>query len=652
MNIRLSTTNNFHNKDNRAPLKPDRDGNPSNLYAYGAYNNVTMPVGVIVKHVTSGKTFCVAALTTNWRKGENFQSAQIMGVDFDQSPGVDALLADSFVRDHAFLVYPTPSHTEAAPRSRILFALDTPITDQDQYRLLIKRLMHRFSIPVDDACKDTVRQFHGSDLMGWKANETAVLPISILEGLPSHPDELKPTLARREPTPVRDEPTRRRAEAYGRAAKEGILKEALATPANVGQRHAAFNAAAMNLIARVKGGWYGMENVESDLEWLGRQMGEDEKEVMASIGGAWAKAEPLDFVLPENGNHAASEPQRAPTQERHGEPEVAAPSVLWRTSVEMQRTYRESFTTPRTNGTMPLIFPLKALRSFGGFACVLDAGVLVGVVGMSGGMKTSFLETITDAWRQMDANDVLWWGTEWSPEGMSVRAVQRYGGANYSDKQMHDLWLIEEQQGIPPNARLGFPLPNHVIEASKKASEIIESWAGVNHQIAEPVTDVNTLLVLFAERIQRLREQGRKVRVCVWDYVQLLDLYSARTESEKITTLLGKLKMFAIEHQVVGLVASQVTKASSGAAKAGDDVLQAESGQHFRSDKFNLVLTLNPVYEGKLMTNRGVINVAKNSTGKTGVQTVFIDPSKFKWIDKAVPDSQQVKAEDIDDVEF
>jgi hypothetical protein len=652
MNIRLSTTNNFHNKDNRAPMRPDKDGNPSNLYAYGAYGNVTMPIGVLVKHVTSGKTFCVAALTKNWRHGDNFQSAQIMGVDFDQSPGVDALLADAFVRDHAFLVYPTPSHTEEAPRSRILFALDTPITDQDQYRLLIKRLMHRFNMPVDEGCKDTVRQFHGSDLMGWKANETAVLPLSVLEGLPPHPDELKPPIVRREPTPINDDAARRRAEAYGKATKEGIIADAIATPANVGQRHAAFNEAAMNLIARVKGGWYGMENVEADLRWLGQQMGEDEKEVEASIRGAWSKATAYDFALPENGNHAASEPQRAPAQQRHGEPDVVAPAVIWRTSAETQQRYRDSFDKPRTNGTMPLVVPFKALHPFGGYARILDVGVLVGVVGMSGGMKTSFLETFTDACRQREETDVMWWGNEWTPDGMASRAVQRYGGARVDDKLMHDLWLIESEQGVPIEQRYGKALPMSVERESKKISGIIESWAGQNHQIEDPVTDINVLLALFAEQIKYLREHGRKVRMCVWDYVQLLDLYSARTESEKITTLLGKLKMFAIEHQVVGFVASQVTKQSSGAAKAGDDVLQAESGQHFRSDKFNLVLTLNPVYEGKLLTNRGVINVAKNSTGKTGVQTVFIDPSKFKWIDKAVPENQQVKQEDIDDVEF
>ena len=45
------------------------------------------------------------------------------------------------------------------------------------------------------------------------------------------------------------------------------------------------------------------------------------------------------------------------------------------------------------------------------------------------------------------------------------------------------------------------------------------------------------------------------------------------------------------------------------------------------------MLTLNPIYDGKLLTDKGYINVDKNSIGRTGAVEVFIKPSHFKWLD-------------------
>lgn len=665
--IKLSVSSNFHNKENRGQMRvvDVSTGEKSNAWAHGAFSNATMTPPKIAMHITSGKAICISALKTNWRKSDNFVSSQLMGVDFDQSPGVEALLDDPFVHDHAFLLYPTPSHTPDAPRSRVLFALDVPITDAALYTKLLKRLMHRFQVPVDESCKDVARVFYGSDKAGWVLHEQAVLSIADLEALPPHPDELKPRLVERQATAITDYDTRKRAEKYALGAKQRIIDEALATPAGHDQRHAAFNKAAMEAIAKAKGGWPGFESIDADLRWLGQQMGRDDDEVERSIKGAWSKAEPDALVLSDRGTPAPA-PYQAPEPpdfEPIEPPDFDAPplpptpvetpqSVIWRTSDDSMTRYRERLRRPRTDGSMPLIFPFKSLWGFGGAARIVDVGILVGIVGMSGGMKTSFLECVTEPWRQMDANDGLWWGTEWSWEKMGDRAIQRHGGAAKDQMSLHELWLIEEAQGIPPAQRNGVRLPDSVIAHSEEVSRIIESWPGKNHQMDEPITDLELLLERSGVRIDLLRAAGRKVRYYVWDYMQLLDLYSAKNEADKNTTLLGKIKLFCIEKALIGLVASQVTKNSTSVAKNGDDVLQAESGQFFRSDKFNLVLTLNPVYDGKLMTDRGVINVAKNSDGKTGLQTVFINPSRFKWMDKKVPEDQQVRREDIDDVEF
>lgn len=661
--IRLSVSQYFREKDNLAPVRWSKKREQmDNLWAMGAFSNATMPPLAIVKHLTDGKAICIAALKKNHRHADNFTSAQLMGIDIDVSPGIDALLEDRFVRDHAFLLYPTPSHTDAAPRSRILFSLDTPITDIPCYVRLIKRLMHRFAVPVDDKCKDVVRIFYGSLKSGHRTNLAAVLPLAVLEALEPHPDELKPEREPLTETVIRDYSERKRAEKLALGLKQTIIDKALAVPSGHGERHGAFNDAVMKLIS--KRHWAGLENVEADLRWLGQQMGRDDDEIRRSIEGAIAKNEHDPFVMPGapavtangngngNGKHHEPVPPEPPPlpdtieppPEEVGATLVAPPApsndVVWRTSDEAMQRYRERLTTARVDAVAPLVMPFKCLWRFSGAARILDAGLLVGVIGMSGGMKTSFCECLTEPWRQRGAHDVLWWGTEWTWEKMADRAVQRHGGVSKTELELHHLWLLEEARN-EKNERFGVRLPDHMVERSAHVSRIIESWAGKTHQLEQPISDVERLLDVSSQRIDELHRQGRNVRVCVWDYAQLLDLWGVKNEAERISTVLGKLKLFCTEHRVNGIVASQVTKSSSHAAKTEGDVLEAESGQFFRSDKFNLVLTLKPTYEGRAIKDRGVINVAKNSDGMTGVETVFINPSRFQWLDKVVPESQR-----------
>lgn len=635
--LALSISQHFFNKQNNAPEKPDRDGNPSRLWAFAAFDNVLWTPEQIIGHIRAGKAICVAATTNNHRKGDYFKSAQIMGVDFDKGPGVIQLLNKPLVDEHAFLVYATASSTDAAPRSRALFALDAPITDALEYRKLVKRLLLAFEVEnVDDQCKDTVRIFYGS--AGKKISDVphAVLPVEVLERLPPHPDELEkppPDVPIRliEPT---DKTGMTRLEAYARSAKENILNDLALLPDGNDMRHGAINAAVMKLAAFSKGGWCGVDGWENDIRQLGRQWGRANQEIEASITGAYQKADPRPQALPDTPeppkvsvqSFATPEPEPPPP------PDQAPPvQVGWHTSAESMRRYRERLSMARTDGKLPLPFPFKALHEFGGFCRVLAPGVMVGVVGMSGGMKTSFVETITDSWKQMDANDVLWYGPEWNWEKMADRAVQRYGGANMTDVMMHELYLQEQARGLI--VRDGKPLPKGVYDESIRISHEIEKWAGMNHYIEQMDVDIDELLIGSAQRLADAKAMGRNIRVAVWDYLQLMDMRSARSEQERITTILGRLKAFCVENGLVGMVASQVTKTASSETKENQKLLTSEAGQFFRGDKFNLVLTLNPIYDGKLLTDKGYINVDKNSIGRTGAVEVFIKPSHFKWVD-------------------
>lgn len=306
--------------------------------------------------------------------------------------------------------------------------------------------------------------------------------------------------------------------------------------------------------------------------------------------------------------------------------------VNWKSSDESLDYYKTSL--EQAVGFTPIVFPYRSLWEFGGYARVVVPGLLITVVGMAGGMKTAFVEMLTERWRQKDPNDVMWWGTEWDWMNMSDRAIQRYGGASLEQKALHTLWLHEVRDGKPIDERMGRELPAALIERSKLLADRIKAWPGKNYMTEEIVSDLDLLLEAQADQINDLRTRGRSVRFCVWDYLQLLDLSGAHSESERLSNVLGKLSTFGARHHVVGLTASQVTKNAAYAAKKEEESLHAESGQNFRSDKPKLIITLRPKQIGDTIATTAEIVVDKNNAGRTGKKLVRIDPAHYKWLDE------------------
>lgn len=632
MKVALSISQYFHNKENRAPLR-----NGSNQYAYGAFKNVVMDSDGIIRHVTSGKALCVAALTKDWRNGDNFKSAQLMGVDFDSGPDVDGVLSDELANEYAFLVYATPSSTPDAPRTRALFLLDAAISDAGEYKRLLKRLLLHFERnDIDQQCKDAVRLFYGSDLPGYSAVRSAVLPLAVLESLPPHPDEAERVIVTA-PAPRVAISDHDRLHRYADVALQRILDTLAST---VSHRNDALNKAAFAAGRFVGALWSGLDygSVEAALYQAAVSNGYVSKD-----GEAAARA-----TIRSGLNKGKANPKEPPVDRRPAQPSARTngqapapavpppPPVAWKTSIDSMVAYRTTLHKAKPTSGVPLLFPYKVLHDSGGFCRIIPPGIMIGVVGLSGGMKTSFVETITDKWRQM-GHHILWWGPEWDWEQMGARAIQRYGGASIEQKLLHDLWLTEEALNVPEGKRHGRHMGRDLVQRSETISYTIENWPGQSHYIENMNIDIDGLLDACHDRVTTLAAEGTHIRVAVWDYVQLLNMRSVRTEAERITQVLGLLKGFCVEHKIVGVVASQVTKAAGSVVRDGSDTLDAESGQFQRSDKFNLVITLNPVYQGSLLTNRGLVRVAKNSIGKPLTKTVYIDPSKFLWLDKEAP---------------
>lgn len=99
----------------------------------------------------------------NWRTSANYLLGQHLGLDFDtgdKRSTIPHLLRDPFIARHAAIIYTTPSHTPDSPRARVVFLLDTPIQQANNYALASTALLWMFGT-ADRQCKDAARFFYG-----------------------------------------------------------------------------------------------------------------------------------------------------------------------------------------------------------------------------------------------------------------------------------------------------------------------------------------------------------------------------------------------------------------------------------------------------------------------------------------------------------
>lgn len=133
-----------------------------------------------------------------------FATSQSIWVDIDKNNiPIDRLVTNPFISAFASFAYSTSSSTPSAPKSRVVFFLDNPVTDALLYRQLIEtlwaeitksnRVCDDFVIALDPSCKDSCRKYCGSrnahswwvnvnykNETGWGVNGWAITPLDIL----------------------------------------------------------------------------------------------------------------------------------------------------------------------------------------------------------------------------------------------------------------------------------------------------------------------------------------------------------------------------------------------------------------------------------------------------------------------------------------
>lgn len=102
-----------------------------------------------------------AELSSDNRKDANFVSRELIMVDIDSGMTIPELLENDFYNEFGAGFYVTPSHTWEHHRFRIMFRLETPLTDAARLRRVNRGLIRVFA-QADVSCKDPTRLFYGT----------------------------------------------------------------------------------------------------------------------------------------------------------------------------------------------------------------------------------------------------------------------------------------------------------------------------------------------------------------------------------------------------------------------------------------------------------------------------------------------------------
>lgn len=137
-----------------------------------AFKNVELDLIEIVNAIYLGHAY--TAWMDGKRNKQNFTCAQHIAVDLDTRDyrsSFDCLSEHPFVRQYGAILHTTPTHTPQAPKARVIFLLDEPITTLTGYELAIETIYAQFD-GADTSCVDGARFFFGNGKLS-ETNDTS-----------------------------------------------------------------------------------------------------------------------------------------------------------------------------------------------------------------------------------------------------------------------------------------------------------------------------------------------------------------------------------------------------------------------------------------------------------------------------------------------
>ncbi len=115
----------------------------------------------LANYINEGYAFWAKCEQNKTRNKKNFISSQLLVLDFDKGYSLKESYENDFIKEHATIIYTTPSHTDKQNRFRVIFELELPIKNKDDYEDATRGLLKKFP-QADASCSDCSRFFYGS----------------------------------------------------------------------------------------------------------------------------------------------------------------------------------------------------------------------------------------------------------------------------------------------------------------------------------------------------------------------------------------------------------------------------------------------------------------------------------------------------------
>jgi hypothetical protein len=249
----------------RGKMPVDSDGPAWAAFHKSFCHERTTARGLAVE-VYRGWAFC--PVYNGRRKKENFVGAHHLAIDFDsgdERSSLDYLAQQELINWFASFAYTTPSHTPEHPKARVVWVLETPVTDIDRYELLFRAMLAEFPW-ADQGVKDGLRLFYGSPGCTVWAN-WSILGEGTVNYLVERYEKEQAHLAAAAPPVIRvrlGETSPR----FLQAAAEKLLDNVREAPD--GEKHTRLNRTAYVFGGYVAGGYYDENDVRGWLQAIAR----------------------------------------------------------------------------------------------------------------------------------------------------------------------------------------------------------------------------------------------------------------------------------------------------------------------------------------------------------------------------------------------
>lgn len=318
--------------------------------------------------------------------------------------------------------------------------------------------------------------------------------------------------------------------------------------------------------------------------------------------GGWTEKAPVHRPTSE----VVSEP---PTQER--------PSDMFISQAQVARDWIEYLRDLSRKPDAAVMWnPFPHLHEFGGLAKFMVEGMVMLILGNTGGKKSILLENMLD---QMNIGGQWGFliGGEWTPHLSGAKAIQRHGGAAIEELFEDSVARSMKMRGLPVTD-VKVLTDAKRLQSQQVASALTKMPGDTIHFNSKySQLGFSTILENVAREIVIQREVMKKtVTYVALDYAQYYtdeNTYKGQNIPEHILTA---FKLFCVNMRVCGFVTSQITKVAQKEAAQGETISIAD-GLGLRSDKANLVISIENVMAGTNVLPYKKISILKNSLGRT-----------------------------------